>query len=85
MNFQDSTGRTCFEKLKHALYVPSYLCDIFSVYQAVQNGSSVLFEDDRTVLKTKDGTVLDINKVGELYYSQLCSHQTTCVLLRRRV
>ena len=36
--------------------------------QAVQNGSSVLFEDDRTILKTKDGTVFDINKVGMLYY-----------------
>ena len=41
MHFQDSTGRTCSAKLKHALYVPSYPCDIFSVHQAVQNGSSV--------------------------------------------
>ena len=68
MHFQDSTGRTCSAKLRHALYVPSYPCDILSVHQAVQNGSSVLFGDDRTVLKTKDGTVFDINKVGKLYY-----------------
>ena len=73
MNFQDSTGRTCSAKLKHALYVPSYPCDIFSVH----NGSSVLFKDNRTVLKTKDGTVFDINKAGSYITSQLCSHQTT--------
>ena len=68
MQLQDSTGRTCSAKLKHAPYVPSYLCNIFSVHQAVHNGSSVLFEDDRTVLKTTDGTVFEINMVGELYY-----------------
>ena len=34
MQLQDSTGRTCSAKLKHALYVPSNPCDIFSVHQA---------------------------------------------------
>ena len=68
MQLHDSNGRTCSAKLKHALYVPSYPCDILSVHQTVQNGCSVMFEGGRTVLKTNDRTVFDINKVGKLYY-----------------
>ena len=90
MHFQDNTGRTCSAKLKHALYVPSYPCDIFSVHQSVQNGSSVLFEDDRTVLKTKDGTVFDINKMGKLYYlptvqssDHMCAFKEKSVTLKQ--
>ena len=52
------------------------------MHQAVQNGSNVLFEDDRTVLKTKDGTVFDINTVGKLYY--LPTVQSSDHMLLRR-
>ena len=65
-------------------------CDIFSVHQAVQNGSSVLFEDDRTVLKTKDGTVFDMNKVWKLYYlptvqssDHMCAFKEKSVTLKQ--
>ena len=65
---KDSTVKKCTAKLKDALYVPSYPCDIFSVHQAVKNGSTLVFKDNGTVIKSNDGTVFNIDKSGKLYY-----------------
>ena len=50
----------------------------------------LLFEDDRTVLKTKAGTVFDINKVGKLYYlptvqssDHMCASKEKSVTLKQ--
>ena len=56
----------------------------------MQNGSSVLFDDDRTFIKTKDGTAFDINKMGKLYYlptvqssDHMCAFKEKSVTLKQ--
>ena len=53
---------------KDALYVPSFKQNIFSVQCATKIGSTVEFKQEVAELRSRNGTVFNIDKRGKLYY-----------------
>lgn len=64
----DSRGRHLTTTLRHALYIPSYPQDIFSVKAATTSGATVIFKKGEDVLIHKDGTKFCIHVHDRLYY-----------------
>ena len=64
----DRLGNEHNVTLKNALCIPSFSQDILSVHAATQQGVSVSFSKECADLKTKNGTVFDIDKKGKLYF-----------------
>ncbi|XP_070404427.1 uncharacterized protein [Nothobranchius furzeri] len=70
----DSRGRQHRAVLKHALDIPSYPQDIFSVKTATSNGATVFFKQGEDVLKCADGTRFPIIEHNRLYFLQTVSN-----------
>ena len=70
----DINGNSHNVLLCNALCIPSYKQNIFSVQAATQKGASVIFDSSIARLKTPDGTIFDIQKLGNLYYLNSIHH-----------
>ena len=68
----DTSGKCVKACLKHALFVPTFPHNIFSVQAATERGASVHFKPDSAELVYNDGTKFNIEKHGKLYYLHMC-------------
>ncbi|CAB4044624.1 myosin heavy fast skeletal muscle, partial [Paramuricea clavata] len=73
---KDTNGKCVKTVLKNALYIPSYPQDIFSVKAATSNGAELRFAQDTGELTLEDGTIVEIEEHGRLYYlTSIDSHE----------
>ena len=54
--------------LNNALYIPSYNQNIFSVPAAIEKGASISLDTDVKHFRAPNGTLLDIEQQGRLFY-----------------
>jgi hypothetical protein len=77
---KDTNGKCVKTVLKNALYIPSYPQDIFSVKAATSNGAELRFAQDSGELTLEDGTIVEIEEHGRLYYlTSIGSHENDSV------
>ena len=77
---KDTNGKCVKTVLKNALYIPSYPQDIFSVKTATSNGAELRFAQDSGELTLEDGTIVEIEEHGRLYYlTSIGSHENDSV------
>ena len=77
---KDTNGKCVKTVLKNALYIPSYPQDIFSVKAAKSNGAELRFAQDSGELTLEDGTIVEIEEHGRLYYlTSIGSHENDSV------
>ena len=66
-------------KLKYVLYVPGALANLFSVKQATSNGATIIFEDNKGIVRDEMGNVLlEATSRGGLYCIQLTPRSSEC-------